>query len=93
MSAIILKVDTHFLPNVGERVAVRDKFCQQAIKYHEPLILKHDAKYMTILPDEIVTRRIGISKKAFPDLLGGVDNYLWYFKFVADRPKQMEAKL
>lgn len=71
------------------RVAVRDKFVNEAIKHGVPLRIKHDNTFMIVHAKDIKERVVGKSDHTVPDQFSADRHYLIYFVW---RPSERFAQ-
>lgn len=74
---ILVKVETKFILN---RVGIREKFVEQALRANEPLGIEYQGETMYFMPDEIRDNIVAYSKP-MRDRLGGEPSRLAYFTF------------
>lgn len=62
-----------------EKVAVRDRYIDEAIEKQKALVLIHSGEKMRIPFDQIRKRILFKSKKPFKDRFSRAEHYLYYF--------------
>ncbi len=67
------------------QVSVRDYLAKKCIEKGEPCKVKHAGEVMTLTPQEVTSRRVGISAKEFPSQYDTPAYRLWNYWWEPDQ--------
>lgn len=72
-----IKVTSDF----GGKVYLRDFEVKKCIEEQEPVKVKYGIDSMVLTPEELVSKRVYVSKEKYKSKIGGPDYYLFGYKW------------